>query len=55
MNPNDFMGSSSGKLVTTQIYLTPYHAFVPNPLPPELLFQPETIKLLEQAAAPWVN
>ena len=42
-------GSSSGKLVTTQIYLTPYHAFVPNPLPPELLFQPETIKLLEQA------
>lgn len=50
MNPTDFKGSSSGKLVTTQIYLTPYQAFVPNPLPPTLLFEPETIKLLEQAA-----
>lgn len=36
MDIKNFKNSPSGKLVQTRIHLTPYWAFVPNPLPPEI-------------------
>ncbi len=36
MNEKDFIDSPTGHLVRTSIYLVPYPAFVPNPLPPSL-------------------
>ena len=36
MDERDFKNSPTGKLVPTKIYLVPYKAFVPNPLPPEI-------------------
>ncbi|MHC1784193.1 MAG: Fic family protein [Anaerolineaceae bacterium] len=37
MDSKAFVNSPAGKLVKTRIHLTPYWAFVPNPLPPEVM------------------
>jgi len=46
MNPEEFRGSTSGKVIRT---VGGYWAFVPNPLPPPIQYDPETVGLLSDA------
>lgn len=46
MNPKDFENSTAGKCINT---LKGYWAFVPNPLPPEIIYDRELIRLLSEA------
>ena len=46
MNPKDFENSSAGKCIKT---LGVYRAFIPNPLPPNIHFDKETMYLLSEA------
>ncbi len=46
MNPEEFRGSSSGKVIRTR---EGYWAFVPNPLPPSIDYDSETVRLLSEA------
>lgn len=46
MNPEEFRNSSSGKVIKTR---EGYWAFVPNPLPPSIAYDPETVRLLSEA------
>lgn len=46
MNSDDFKGSSSGRIIRT---LDGYHAFLPNPLPPQLAPSWELTSLLSEA------
>ncbi|MGH7372019.1 MAG: Fic family protein, partial [Candidatus Methylomirabilales bacterium] len=46
MDPAEFSGSPSGKVVRTP---QGYWAFVPNPLPPPIQYDPETVGLLSDA------
>lgn len=46
MNPEEFSGTSSGKVIRTP---NGYWAFVPHPLPPRIDYDPETVRLLSDA------
>lgn len=46
MNPKEFENSSAGRCINT---LRGYWAFVPNPLPPEMTYDRELIRLLSDA------
>ena len=46
MNPKDFENSGAGRCINT---LKGYWAFVPNPLPPEINYDRELIRLLSEA------
>ncbi|MDA2918471.1 Fic family protein [Desulfobacterota bacterium AH_259_B03_O07] len=46
MNPKEFEHSTAGRCINT---LTGYWAFVPNPLPPEISYDGELIRLLSDA------
>jgi len=46
LNPKDFENSSAGRCINT---LKGYWAFVPNPLPPEIAYDGELIRLLSEA------
>ncbi|MGH7800771.1 MAG: hypothetical protein ACREOW_09115 [Thermodesulfobacteriota bacterium] len=46
MNPEDFENSTAEKCINT---LKGYWAFVPNPLPPEIIYDRELIRLLSEA------
>ena len=46
MNPKDFENSTAGKCINT---LKGYWAFVPNPLPPEIIYDRELIRLHSDA------
>ena len=46
MNPEEFSGTSSGKVIRTP---NGYWAFVPYPLPPRIDYDPETVRLLSDA------
>ncbi|MRS05835.1 Fic family protein, partial [bacterium] len=45
----DFSKSTTGKVVQTSIHLTPYWAFVPNPLPPSINPSWKLVNLLSEA------
>jgi len=46
LNPKDFENSTTGKCINT---LKGYWAFVPNPLPPEIIYDSELIRILSDA------
>ena len=46
MNPEEYRGSPSGKVIRTP---EGYWAFVPNPLPPPIDYDSETVRLLSEA------
>ena len=46
MNPEEFRNSPSGMVMKTA---PGYWAFVPNPLPPSIEYDPETVRLLSEA------
>jgi len=46
MNPEEFRASTSGKVIRT---IEGYWAFVPNPLPPPIAYDRETVELLSDA------
>ena len=46
MNPEEFTGSTSGKVIRTT---AGYWAFVPNPLPPPIEYDREMVQLLSDA------
>ncbi|MBI4390673.1 MAG: Fic family protein [candidate division NC10 bacterium] len=48
MNPEDFRSARAGKAVRTP---QGYWAFVPAPLPPELIYEPDLVLVLSQADA----
>lgn len=48
MNPRDFRAPEAGSVVRTP---TGYHAFVPNPLPPTLVWTTELVRALSEADA----
>jgi Fic family protein len=48
LNPKDFIAPQAGRTVQTP---QDYWAFVPAPLPPELAYDPELVKLLSRADA----
>ena len=48
MNPNDFNAPAAGQVVKTA---QGYWAFVPAPLPPELNYDPDLVRLLSRADA----
>ena len=49
MKPDTFTSSASGKAIRIGQGELAYHAFVPNPLPPALPFDPETVRTLSDA------
>lgn len=49
MNKEDYQNSTTGKVVQTSIHLTPYWAFVPNPLPPSIAPSWKLVNLLSEA------
>jgi len=49
MNPDIFTATSSGKAVRIHQGELAYHAFIPNPLPPELPFDAEIVGTLSDA------
>lgn len=49
MNLTNFSHSTTGKIVKLGEGKTIYHAFIPNPLPPELQWTPELVRLMSQA------
>lgn len=49
MQPNQFEGSLSGRMIRIGSDESGYHAFVPNPLPPPLEFDAVLIRLLSAA------
>jgi len=46
MNPEEFRASTSGKVIRT---IEGYWAFVPNPLPPPIEYDPEMVRLISEA------
>jgi Fic family protein len=46
MNPESFLSNSSGKVIRTR---EGYWAFVPNPLPPPIEYDSQTVRLLSEA------
>src|SRR3970040_460722 len=46
MNPEEFRATTSGKVIRT---IEGYWAFVPNPLPPPIAYDRETVELLSDA------
>lgn len=49
MNKEEFINSTTGRVVQTSIHLTPYWAFVPNPLPPSIKPSWKLVNLLSEA------
>lgn len=49
MDPQRFQNTSAGRVIRLGQGETEYWAFVPNPLPPELIFDPELVKVLSEA------
>jgi Fic family protein len=51
LKPEFFSSNPNGRLVPTRIHLVPYLAFVPDPLPPEILFDRELVYLIAKSQA----
>ena len=49
MNPEQFINSSSGRVIQVGQGEIAYWSFVPNPLPPQLDFDSALIRLLSDA------
>ena len=51
MKPEFFSSNPNGRLVPARIHLVPFLAFVPNPLPPEILFDRDLVYLIAKSQA----
>jgi len=49
MKREEYQNSTAGRLVRTHIALTPYWAFLPNPLPPKIDADWKLVNLLSEA------
>jgi Fic family protein len=46
MKPEEFKSTKAGSVILT---LSGYHAFIPTPPPPEIIYRPELVVLLSEA------